>query len=122
MKKYIVLQFFVILIICFVTIYAYSCMKGGPKDRLVSQSSDKYDLWMYKAIQETEADDVIRFSVICKDDLTRNERVQVEETGVLINTVAGDVFTAKGTKKQIKELAAMEFVLKISSAKPMKPR
>ena len=118
MLKKIILVILVISIICF--------LLNACSFKFCNESSEnkskKYDLWMKKKLAIANEQDLISFSAICKNDLSLADRSKVEKTGVIINTLTGNIFTAKGTKEQIREMEKLECVTNIQGARPVKPR
>ncbi|MCZ7601909.1 MAG: hypothetical protein C4543_08360 [Ignavibacteriales bacterium] len=80
---------------------------------------DKLDpnLLMELSDENSQNDDgLIQFLGKCRTEITAEMRTELEETGVSVESVIKDIFTATGTRKQIIELAKLESVIRLEKS------
>ncbi|MCK5146102.1 hypothetical protein KAR48_05060 [bacterium] len=117
MRKFL---FFTLLLIL-ITISS-SCIY--KKQTAVKQEikSEKIDLWLQKDLKKAGKNDLIHFFIVCNHKPSNMERREIEEKGVVINTVAGKMLTAQATKEQIKALTGLSYVKYLEGSKLLKPK
>ncbi len=68
-----------------------------------------------------DSDEVIKFFGKCNTEISAEMRSQLEATGVSVQSVIKDIFTASGTRLQIIELAKLESVIRLEKSQMNKP-
>ncbi|WKZ68785.1 MAG: hypothetical protein QY331_12570 [Melioribacteraceae bacterium] len=63
-----------------------------------------------------DSEQKIQFLGKCNTEITDKMRTELEETGVSVESVIKDIFTATGTRKQIIELAKLESVIRLEKS------
>lgn len=63
----------------------------------------------------------IQFLGKCKTDITDDMKAKLEKTGVSVESVIKDIFTASGTREQIVELAKLESVIHLEKSQMNNP-
>ena len=117
MRKYL----FLTLLLILVTISSSCIYKKQPAVKQEIKS-EKIDLWLQKDLKKAGKNDLIHFFIICSHEPSNKERREIEEKGVIINTVAGKILTAQATKQQIITLTGLSYVEYLQGSKPVKPK
>jgi predicted hydrolase (HD superfamily) len=65
-----------------------------------------------------------QFKVIVRtaNELTPSQKIKVEETGLAVDSVSGDVFTASGSYEALLKIAGFDFVVYIELSKKLKQK
>ena len=74
-----------------------------------------------RLLTEKNRDENVHFTGLCTEAISVETKAQIEHTGVVLQTVTGDRFTAVGQPLQIRKLARLVFVVRLSAAKPVYP-
>lgn len=117
MRKYLFLTQLLIL-----TIIISSCISKKQTATKQEIKSEKIDIWLQKDLNKVGENDLIHFFVICNHEPSTKERREIEEKGIIINTVAGKILTAQATKQQIVTLTGLSYVKYLEGSKPVKPK
>jgi len=64
----------------------------------------------------------IHFTGLCSSPITEALRVEMEKTGIEIQTLVENKFTGIGNAKQIRKLSRLHYVKRLEGAKPVKAR
>jgi len=67
------------------------------------------------------SEEIIQFLGKCNTEITAEIRSQLYETGVSVESVIKDIFTASGTRQQIIELAKLESVIRLEKSQMNMP-
>lgn len=81
-----------------------------------SDHSEKLDVPLKQKLSEVEKNksgELTRFLGKCNRPITEEMRSALEESGVIIHSVANDIFTASGTAEQIRRLAEYDQVIQM---------
>lgn len=68
-----------------------------------------------------DSDEIIKFFGKCNTEISTEMRSELEATGVSIESVIKDIFTASGTRQQLIELAKLESVIRLEKSQMNKP-
>lgn len=63
-----------------------------------------------------DSEQTIQFLGKCNTEITDKMKTELKETGVSIESVIKDIFTATGTREQIIELAKLESVIRLEKS------
>ena len=109
-NRCILLMSFSILIAC-----SSSSQKSIPQ-KFDAQLSQKI-----KEVEKSSSGEAIKIFAKCRENITAEMRGSIEETGVQIESVMGDIFTAAGTPAALRDLARLDFITQIQLATISKP-
>jgi len=70
-------------------------------------------------LEKENPDSIIQFTGKTKGEINDQMKAQLEETGVTVETVAGDIFTANGGTESIKKVTLLEFVVYLENVKKL---
>lgn len=82
-----------------------------------SDKPEKFDAPLRLKVETAEksaSEEPIQVLGKCSQPLTEEMRSQLEASGATIHTVTGDIFTATGTARQIRELAKHDYVIQLA--------
>jgi hypothetical protein len=99
-----------------------SCKQQNQVSKEDTLTSNKFDIWMNKQLQNAGKEDIIHFSIICEHELSTGDKEEIGKTGAIINTFAGTIITVQATKEQINQLADLTFIKYFKGSKPVKLR
>ena len=106
------------IMLVFITLLA--CTRTtAVKNEALRKKSDTRLLLLMKKAAENES---IRFSAVCRQNLSEQNKQIIAGLGIEIQTKIGNIFTARATRDQIAQLAGLPFILRLEGAKPLKPR
>lgn len=71
---------------------------------------------------DRQMDQEIKVLIRTKDEIDATERARLEEKGVKVGSVIGDILTAMVPVQAISEIATLEFVLFIEKSKTLRLR
>ena len=80
----------------------------------------KMDARLRSVIDEKKLKDV-HFTGHCTEAISAELRARLQETGIDVQTVVGDRFTAIGSPRQIRKLVRLDFIIRLTAAKPVHP-
>ena len=83
---------------------------------------EKSDVRLLQLMKKAAANESIPFSAICQQNLSEANVQTIAGLGIQIQTKIGNIFTARGRRDQIVQLANQPFILRLEGAKPLKPR
>ncbi|MBN2103019.1 hypothetical protein JW835_03160 [bacterium] len=66
--------------------------------------------------QVQEQTEVIYFTGECRSDITLQIRQRIENTGIQIKNVKGNIFSAKGAAGQIQQLSKLDFIVRLQAS------
>ncbi len=70
-------------------------------------------------LEKEDPDSVIQFTGKTKGIITDQMRTELEKTGINVETVTGDIFTANGKIDGIKKVTLLEFVIYLELVKKL---
>ncbi|MCK6621109.1 MAG: hypothetical protein HUU32_11975 [Calditrichaceae bacterium] len=82
-----------------------------------SDKSEKLDAPLRLKVETAEksaSEEPIQVLGKCSQPISEEMRSQLEASGATIHTVTGDIFTATGTARQIRELARHDYVIQLA--------
>ena len=95
-------------------------MLAGCREPAPQHALKKMDAPLRAAVAE-RADGVVPFSGRCDREIDEAMRVRMEGTGVALQTVVREHFTARGKAEQILNLAHVDFIVRLESGKQVRP-
>lgn len=81
--------------------------------------TEKLDVRLRKKV-ETEDQEEVSFFIECNTEISDDLREEIENTGVVLETITGNLSTARGWPNQIKALAERDFIVRLRMAKSTK--
>lgn len=99
-----------------VLLFACSSSRRSVKDKFDAPMRQKLSV-----IEKNGGDESIKFFGKCSHSIDGEMRKSLENSGVKIETVVGDIFTGAGTPGQIRRLAALDFVTQVNLSTTSKP-
>jgi hypothetical protein len=105
-KKKIFLEWFII--ICMLLFSA--CSSSGNQDELKFDPALKNEL---RKTEQNNPDKIIEVFFRTEKDFTREMVTELNNTGIITESVIGGIVTAKGTSGQIRKAASLTFIVKI---------
>lgn len=63
--------------------------------------------------EQNNPEELIPVLIKSSEELTPEMKENIEKTGLTIESIIGQIFTAKGTAKQIKETASLSYILEL---------
>jgi hypothetical protein len=91
------------------------CREPIPQDVL-----SKMDMTLRSEVQEESREEIL-FSGQYEGTITEDVKEELVSSGIVIQTVAGEVFSARGRSAAIVKLARMEGVVRLESGKKVRP-
>ena len=67
--------------------------------------------------KEDKLDNELNLIIKTKETLTTDERQELEDLGVIIHTVVGNIFTSKTPAKSVWNIASLDYIIRIELAK-----
>lgn len=83
---------------------------------------DKMETALQQEIRKLEkenSDTLIQFKGKTNGIINEDMKSKLKETGIIVESVIGDIFTASGNAESIKKTTLLEFVVFLESAKQM---
>lgn len=91
------------------------CRELIPQDVLA-----KMDMTLRSKVQEELREEIL-FSGRYEGAITEDVKKELVSSGIVIQTVAGEIFTARGRSAAIVKVARMEGVVRLESGKKVRP-
>lgn len=88
-------------------------------------SSDKFDTPLRQKLvqaEESGSEEPVQVIGKCTKPVNREMRESLTTTGITVNSVIGDIFTASGSAKQIREAAKLKFVSQLQLSVERQPK
>ncbi|GAB5520552.1 MAG: hypothetical protein RhofKO_28030 [Rhodothermales bacterium] len=83
-------------------------------------ATDKMDVILRSALRDAPADSTLRLTLRVRQPWSESDQGGLNETGLTIGTVAGDIITASGQPDQIRAAAALPGVLRLEGARQVR--
>jgi hypothetical protein len=101
------------------TLILFSCSSSNKI------AGNKFDPFLKQKVSDLiKNDDESKITVLgkSKNEISDEMKKKIELTGVSIQTVAGEIFTAVGTAKEIINLAELDFIVIIELSQNREPK
>lgn len=73
------------------------------------------------SVEEKSPDTTINFLGKCSSTINHEMKSEIENLGIEIQTIIGEIFTASGNAVQIKELTRLEYIVSLELSVERKP-
>jgi len=87
-------------------------------------SSPKFDVPLLQKIEEVEkagSSETIKVFGKCQESISEQMRKSIVETGTIVESVVGNIFTASASPASLRQLAALDFVTQLQLSTTSKP-
>ena len=105
--------------IIFLVLCIASCSSSNKKP-----SKEKFDVPLLQKMEEVKkkgSNETIQFFAKCEAEIDDRKKLDLEKTGIKIESVVGNIFTGSGTIVSLQELAKLDFVTQIHLATMNEP-
>lgn len=106
-------------LLCTLLVVACASSQSGSTEE--AKLNKKLDAPLRQKLASAGADETIRVFGKCSRLITDDMRKSIEATGITVGSVIGDIFTASCPAKQIRQLAALDFVTQLQLSMESKP-
>jgi len=87
--------------------------------RSLGPSGNKMDARLRDRVKRNETE--IAFSARCASTVDSVMKSQLQSVGIRLDSVIGDIFTARGSAEGIRKTAKFDFIIRLESSKPVRP-
>jgi len=88
-------------------------MSGCNSSQYVYEKMDPAMIERINELEKEESNQIISFLGKTTTDIDEGVKLDLANTGIIVETVAGNIFTAKGNRKQIANLSMKKWIVKI---------
>jgi len=101
-------------LIIFLAVCLVSCSSTHNKP-----AKEKFDVPLLQKIEEVKkkgTNETIQIFGKCQGDIDDRKKIDIEKTGIKVESVVGNIFTGAGTINSLQEMAKLDFVDQIHLA------
>jgi hypothetical protein len=91
----------------------------GCKKNNADGMADKLDVQLRRELEKGNQTGV-SFFIECDTEISDDLREEIEKTGIVLETITGNLSTARGKADQIKALAEQDFIVRLRMARSVK--